>query len=52
MSGSKSGARLRAAAAHVVDGVVTAGRSLDAVLAEYEKPLSEAETKPIPVASL
>ena len=43
MSGSKSGARLRAAAARLVDGVVSAGRSLDAALAENEQSLAEAD---------
>ena len=43
MSGLKSGARLRAAAARVVDGVATDGRSLDAVLAEHEQPLADAD---------
>lgn len=37
MSGDKRGARLRAAAASVVDDVVRAGRSLDAALAEREQ---------------
>ena len=37
MTGSRSGARLRAAAASVVDDVVRAGRSLDAALADREQ---------------
>lgn len=37
MTASKRGARLRAAAASVVDDVVGAGRSLDAALAERER---------------
>lgn len=36
MSGIKQGARLRATAAQIVDAVVSAGRSLDAALAENE----------------
>ena len=43
MSASKAGARLRAAAAQVVDGVVTACRSLDRSLAEHEGRLAEAD---------
>ena len=39
MTGIKRGARLRAAAAHTVDDVVTAGRSLDAALAERGQAL-------------
>ena len=39
MTGIKRGARLRAAAAHTVDDVVTAGRSLDAALAERGEKL-------------
>ena len=37
MSGDKKGARLRAAAAEVVNDVVSGGRSLDAALAKSEK---------------
>ena len=37
MSEQRKGARLRAAAAGVVDAVVTGGRSLDAALIEYEE---------------
>ena len=37
MTGIKRGARLRAAAARTVDDVVSAGRSLDAALAEHEQ---------------
>ena len=37
MSGDKKGARLRAAAAEIVNDVVSAGRSLDAALAKGEK---------------
>jgi len=36
MSNSRQGARLRAAAAQVVDAVVTSGRSLDTALPEHE----------------
>jgi 16S rRNA (cytosine967-C5)-methyltransferase len=36
MSTSRQGARLRAAAAQVVDAVVTSGRSLDTALPDYE----------------
>jgi 16S rRNA (cytosine967-C5)-methyltransferase len=36
VSGTRKGARIRAAAAEIVDAVVSAGRSLDAALAEYE----------------
>ena len=43
MSGAKAGARLRAAAARVVDAVVTAGRSLDAALGEHESPLPDTD---------
>ena len=39
MSGIKRGARLRAAAARAVDDVVSAGRSLDAALADRERNL-------------
>ena len=39
MTGSKRGARLRAAAASAVDDVVRAGRSLDSALAEREQGL-------------
>ncbi len=39
MTGIKRGARLRAAAAHTVDDVVSAGRSLDAALAERGQQL-------------
>ena len=40
MTGIKRGARLRAAAARTVDDVVSAGRSLDAALAEHEQGLA------------
>jgi 16S rRNA (cytosine967-C5)-methyltransferase len=40
MTGIKRGARLRAAAARTVDDVVSAGRSLDAALAEHEQGIA------------
>ena len=43
MSSPRAGARLRAAAARVVDGVVSAGRSLDAELAAHEQQLADAD---------
>ena len=36
MSGIRKGARLRATAAQIVDAVASAGRSLDAALADHE----------------
>jgi 16S rRNA (cytosine967-C5)-methyltransferase len=43
MSASRQGARLRAAAAEVVDAVVTAGKSLDAALPAQESRLAEGD---------
>ena len=43
MTGGAQGARLRAAAARAVDGVVSAGRSLDASLADAESTVAEAD---------
>ncbi len=43
MSNSKKGARIRAAAAEVVDAVVTNGRSLDAAIAVAEKKIAPAD---------
>lgn len=40
MTGIKKGARLRATAAQIVDAVVSAGRSLDAALAEHEESVA------------
>ena len=46
MSGIKKGARLRATAAQIVDAVASAGRSLDAALAEHEDRVA-AEDRPL-----
>ena len=46
MSGIKKGARLRATAAHIVDAVISGGRSLDAAIAEHEVPVAP-EDRPL-----
>ena len=43
MSDSRGGARLRATAALIVDAVISAGRSLDRALGEYEPRVAEGD---------